>query len=398
MLARLLALFAAAAPPVSPAPAAPPPHTVSGVVVEPQPSTQVEKSPDAKVRSAGETDEAIGDYVAVWPKRAWAAGHEGRVTLACLIDVHGLAESCRVAAETPPGEGFGKAALELRTTFKLAPPSGPDGKPAAKVMTINVTFRQPDFQFDQKQLADEMWDATHNPGHGMRPIDVPVQHNRLELKGVTMVDNPLWVAAASFDDLAAAYPAKAGGLEGYGVAHCQVVRTGAEAGALKGCNVIKEEPHGHDFGRAALALASKFRLSPEALPSAPTGDPLWVDVPVRFPPPAAAGDRTVRAPVWLTSIDAATAGPSLFPLKALEQGLKTGRGTARCTVGADGALTDCAPDAAQPEGMGFSEAVVKLAPMMKVNLWSADGAPVRGGTVRVPFDFKLPGAGAAGGS
>ena len=67
-------------------------------------------------------------------------------------------------------------------------------------------------------------------------------------------------------------------------------------------------------------------------------------------------------------------------------------------MGADGALTDCAPDAAQPEGMGFSEAVVKLAPMMKVNLWSADGAPVRGGTVRVPFDFKLPGAGAAGGS
>ena len=396
MLAHLLALFAAAADPA--VAKAQPPRTVTGVVVQPQPSTTVDKAPNAAVRSTGDSEEALGDYVAIWPKGAYAAGKEGRVTLSCLIDGHGLAEWCRVAAETPRGQGFGKAALELKPTFKLSPAKGPDGKPVAKVMSINVAFRQADFQFDQAKLARDMWTATHVAGDQLMPIDVNYQHNRLQMHGVTMVDNPVWVAAAGFDDLAAAYPAKGAGVEGYAAAHCQVVRSGPDAGTLKGCQVIKEDPHGHDFGRAAVALAARFRLSSEALPNAPAGDPLWVDVPVRFPAPAAAGDRTVKAPVWLTSIDAATAGPSLFPLKALEEGLKTGRGTARCTVGPDGTLTDCAPDAAQPEGMGFSEAVVKLAPMMKVNLWSADGAPVRGGTVRVPFDFKLPGAaGATGG-
>jgi TonB family protein len=395
MLAALLAFAAALADP--PGASAAPPKTVEGVVVKPTPSTTIEAHPDAVGASAGGEDEALGDWVAIWPKGAYAANKQGRVTLSCLIDVHGLAESCRVAAETPPGQGFGKAALEMRTTFKLKPALGPDGQPVAKVMNINVEFHQPDFQFDQAELARQRWYIDHTAGASLTPMDLPYQHNRLEMKGVTMVDNPVWSAAASFDDLAAAYPAKAGGLEGYGVAHCQVVRTGAEAGALKSCTVIKEDPHGHDFGRAAVALAAKFRLSPAALPSAPPGDPLWVDVPVRFPPAADANDRTVRAPVWLTNINAATAGPSLFPLKALEQGLKTGRGTARCTVGPDGALTDCAPDAAQPEGMGFSEAVVKLAPMMKVNLWSADGAPVRGGVVRLPFDFRLPGAAGAAG-
>jgi TonB family protein len=396
MLAGLMALGLAAAADPPPAPPAPP-HTVSGVVVQPQPSTEVEKSPDARVRSAGGADEALGNYVAIWPKHAYAAGKDGRVTLSCLIDTHGLAEWCRVAAETPPGQGFGRAALELKPTFKLTPATGPDGKPVAKVMQINVSFRAPDFQFDQAQLAREMWDATHNPVDQLRPIDVPYQHNRLEMHGVTMVDNPVWVTAASFDDLAAAYPAKGAGVEGYAAAHCQVVRVGPAAGQLKDCQVIKETPQGHEFGRSALGLAARFRLDPAALPHAPQGDPLWVDVPIRFPSPAEQADRTVRAPVWLTNIDIAKAAPSVFPLKALEDGLKSGRGTARCTVAADGALTDCAPDAAEPEGRGFSEAVVKLAPMMRVNLWSADGAPVQGGVVRFPLTLTLPGAAVAAG-
>ena len=393
MLAELLAIFAAAAPaPVATPPAASPPHTVSGIVVEPESSTAIEKSPDAKVRSVGGEDDAQGDFVAIWPKGAYAAGKDGRVTLSCLIDVHGLAEWCKVAAEEPRGLGFGRAALELKPTFKLTPAAGPDGKPVEKVMRINVSFRSPDFQIDQAELARQMWDATHDPAHGMRPIDAPQQHNRLEMHGVTMVDNPVWVAAASFDDLAAAYPAKGAGAEGYAAAHCQVIRAGPTAGQLKGCQVIKETPQRRDFGRAAVSLAVRFRLDPAGLPSAPTGDPLWVDVPVRFLSPAEQADRTVKAPVWLTSVDLAKAAPSVFPLKALEGGLKSGQGTARCVVAADGTLADCAPDAARPEGWGFSEAVVKLAPMMRINLWSADGAPVQGGVVRVPLTLTLPGA------
>lgn len=284
----------------------------------------------------------------------------------------------------------------MKATFKLTPARGPDGKPVAKVMRINVGFHQPDFQFDQAELARQMWDITHNPGHELSPVDLPYSHNRLQFHSVTMVDNPVWVAAASFDDVARAYPAKGAGAEGYAAAHCQVVRAGALAGTLKGCQVIKETPKGRDFGRAAVDLAARFRLDAQALPNAPVGDPLWVDVPVRFAAPAEQADRTVKAPVWLTSIDIARAAPSVFPLKALEEGLKTGRGTARCAVAPDGTLADCVPDAAQPEGEGFSEAVVKLAPMMRLNLWSADGAPVLGGVVRFPLELTLPGAAGAG--
>jgi len=394
MFAVLLAFAAAPAPAAPPPPA--PPHTVSGVVVEPETSTEIDKAPDARTRSAGGVDDALGDVVAVWPKAAYAAGKDGRVTLSCLIDVHGLAEWCKVAAETPPGQGFGKAALEMKATFKLTPAKGPDGKPVAKVMRINVGFHQPDFQFDQAEFARQMWNISHNPVQQMAPIDVPVKQNRLNFHAVTMVDNPVWVAAASFDDVARAYPAKAAGAEGYAAAHCEVVRAGPQAGALKGCQVIKETPKGRDFGRAAVGLAAKFRLDARALPNAPPGDPLWVDVPVRFAAPGEQADRTVKAPVWLTHIDIARAAPSVFPLKALEEGLKTGRGIARCGVAPDGTLSDCVPDAAQPEGEGFSEAVVKLAPMMKLNLWSADGAPVLGGVVRFPLELTLPGAAGAG--
>jgi hypothetical protein len=35
--------------------------------------------------------------------------------------------------------------------------------------------------------------------------------------------------------------------------------------------------------------------------------------------------------------------------------------------------------------------------MMRVNLWSADGAPVRGGTVRFPLTLTLPTLSARGG-
>src|SRR5262249_6002482 len=137
MLAEILALFAAAGAAAAPPAAPPPPHTVTGVTVQPAPSETIDKSPDAIARSVGGEDDTMGEFVAVWPKGAYAAGKDGRVTLSCLIDAHGLAEWCKVAAESPAGQGFGKAALELKPTFKLKPAQGPDG-PIAKVMSINV--------------------------------------------------------------------------------------------------------------------------------------------------------------------------------------------------------------------------------------------------------------------
>ena len=59
----------------------------------------------------------------------------------------------------------------------------------------------------------------------------------------------------------------------------------------------------------------------------------------------------------------------------------------------DGALTACAPEPAEPSGLGFSEAAVRLASTMaKMNLWSADGAPVQGGVVHIPIRLSQSGA------
>jgi hypothetical protein len=101
------------------------------------------------------------------------------------------------------------------------------------------------------------------------------------------------------------------------------------------------------------------------------------------------------APAWLTSFDA-KAAPRLFPPEAVAQGLATGRGVARCTVGAGGALAACVPEPGDPDGLGFSEAAAKLASGMKMNLWSADDAPVEGGVVHIPVRLNLKSAGNAG--
>lgn len=79
----------------------------------------------------------------------------------------------------------------------------------------------------------------------------------------------------------------------------------------------------------------------------------------------------------------------MFPPEAAAQGLTSGRGVARCTVAADGTLTACGPDPDEPDQLGFSAAAAKLASAMRMNLWSADGAPVEGGVVHIPIRLNL---------
>jgi hypothetical protein len=65
------------------------------------------------------------------------------------------------------------------------------------------------------------------------------------------------------------------------------------------------------------------------------------------------------------------------------------RGVAKCVVALDGTLTDCSAIEADPEGLGFSEAVVKLVSTMRMDLWSRDGAPVDGATVVLGVTLNL---------
>jgi hypothetical protein len=150
--------------------------------------------------------------------------------------------------------------------------------------------------------------------------------------------------------------------------------------------MAKEDPVRKGFGAAAVKLAGQFRVRPEVMARAPHGEPIEVDVPIRFDPPGA--ERVVTAPTWIQGFDA-EAGLRLFPPEAAAKGLTSGRGIARCRVGPDGGMLDCAPDASDPEGLGFAQAAAKLASTMKMNLWSADAGPVEGGTVQVAIRLNL---------
>ncbi|THD78223.1 MAG: hypothetical protein E7812_11625 [Phenylobacterium sp.] len=376
MLLEILTVAATATAPTDPSQL--PPKTVSPLIVTAQPKAA--PPADATVAIDSDDDAPGAQHVSVWPAGAWAAKIDGHVTLTCFVDAHGLAERCRVAYETPQGRGFGAAALELQPTLKVTPLKGADGQPLAANMNIALTFKAPKPQDNVQQLIQ----AT-NPRAGRDAAwqDLDVRQNPISLRAVVMMNHPVWVKAPDFDELTKAYPARGGGAEGYAVAHCEVLRTGD----LTRCVVSKEEPTGRGFATAALTLAAQFRISPEVMKYAPHGAPIEVDIPIRLPPPGAV-DRTVTAPAWVAGVDP-EAAPKLFPPEAAAKGVTSGRGTAKCLVTPDGTLADCAPESADPGGLGFSEAAVKLASTMRMNLWSSDAEPVEGGVVHVAIRLNL---------
>jgi TonB family protein len=330
-------------------------------------------------------DTARGEFVSIWPAKAYRNGTEGRVTLRCRIDVHGLAEVCGVKSESPDGQGFGAAAMQLRPTFKLKPIKGPDGAPVETQVDIAIKFHPPRRDLDLQNLQKGSDPFTRgDPHNNVLLTDRTFIGNPTATHQVTMLSNPVWATAPGFEDVAAAYPAKAAGAEGYVVEHCQVTPTGE----LKTCMPVKETPDGLDFARAALPLAYKFRVIP-ALAVSPDKKPLWVDIPIRLPPPDAQQDRTIAQPHWLTRLDAA---PAVFPPQAAARGVTRGVGVVDCVVGAGGALTQCAPGPGAPAGLGFSEAVAQIASNLKVAIWSDDAGPVLGGQVRLELRLDKDGA------
>jgi hypothetical protein len=368
MLGLILALAAGAAA----EPPALPPKVVAPVVVTPD----LKKSPpaDATVAISGDEDSPSNQQVLIWPATAYQIRAPGQVTLSCWVDARGFAERCSVLFERPHGLKFGEAALALRPHIRVSPRKGPDGQPVAAQMNIALSFRAPD-----TEISAQMDSSSMSPHAAM----VDVTHNPLVMKKVTLMTNPIWAQAPDFDTVAAAYPAAGGGESGYAIAHCGVMLDGR----LTNCRKAKETPEHKGFGDAAVKLAPRFRVRAEIMARAPrVGEPIEVDVPIRFEPPGA--DRTVTAPTWTQGFDPESA-VKLFPPEAAAKGLTTGRGIALCTVGADGALRDCAPDAADPEGLGFAQAAVRLASAMKMNLWSADAGPVEGGVVRVAIRLNL---------
>lgn len=376
----LVLLMAAAADP----PAKPASHEVTPLTVTATPTTA--PPADVTVRVSSDAGDLRGQSVSIWPAAAHAAGIGGRATLTCKVDIHGLAETCTVAAEDPAGRGFGQAALALRPTFKLTPKMGREG-PEDSTMTIAVEFQRKEIDTNIQQVANgAAAPGPMKPEDGASDHSTPrfvnngsgqsVFHNAVETRRITLMDSRGWAQAPGFDELAAAYPATGGGIEGYAVAHCKM----DPGGTLSRCVTAKETPVGRGFGKAAVALAARFRVSPEVMAQAPKGAPVEADVPIRFPAPAEASDHTVRAPIWVAGYDLQSLLRDFNPpgARPVSPGSQV-----KCQVAADGRLTACETEYTSPDGMDYDRAAVELASKLRMTLWSAEAGPVAGGVVHI---------------
>jgi TonB family protein len=292
---------------------------------------------------------------AQWPYEAARKGIGGKAVISCAIDIQGLLKNCAVVSETPEGMGFGKAALLLAPSFKMRP-QRLNGKPVeGGPVRIPIVFE--------------------DPGGGQMMSGPP---------GLAIVD-PIWAAAPSFDQVAAAWPKAAGdAASGGATLQCTVTKTGH----LDNCATYNELPSGKGFGAAAKSLVSRFALKLDPDPARTRG--ALVNVTFRFFNPATPEGkaRKLSQARWITTLDASKV-QAIFPKLAAEAGVKAGLGVADCLIKPDGHLTDCTVSREEPADLGFGQSALLVAGIMQMNPWTDDGRPVDGARVKLPVRFGL---------
>ena len=83
-----------------------------------------------------------GDFASVYPPKEVHSGATARVVLTCDTGADGWLSTCAITSETPPGRGFGEAALHLATKFRLRPPLPSEvGYPATVDLPIGFQVR-----------------------------------------------------------------------------------------------------------------------------------------------------------------------------------------------------------------------------------------------------------------
>ena len=292
----------------------------------------------------------------VWPDKA--KGQPAMVLLKCTITYKGRAEHCSVAKETPAGKGFGAAALKLAPQLAFMPARN-GGSPVTSDAQFNLVFSLP----TSRQTGVARFG-----------------------EGSLALTNAPWRATPSAAEMRGAWPAAAAADIERGMAQ---LRCGFDAdGALSGCTVFNEEPAKQGFGAAAMALADRFKLrdgaaDPDSLPT------MRITLPFTFANPKVGGQSPDRITQynWIAFIDPDRM-TSLYPAKASDAGVKTGRGVVDCVVAPDGALRGCAVSSEDPPGMDFGAAALAAIPSFATNPWTDDGRPAAGAKITVPIRFN----------
>jgi TonB family protein len=191
--------------------------------------------------------------LAYYPKPALAAGADGEATLNCARNAHLALRDCTLSSESPPGQGFGAAALAMAAKSPDNPKLNIDEPTltAAKPITVRFSAHPPAIDPDLTQMAHVM-------------------------KAPQVASRP------SAEVLHLYYPERAyrAGIAGGAQIHCQVTR----GGRLTGCATVREAPQGQDFGAAARLVAQReYRMTPMLYDGEPS-DGGETDLAIEFGP------------------------------------------------------------------------------------------------------------------
>jgi TonB family protein len=188
-------------------------------------------APQVITHPAWLTRPSAGDFSTAYPAYALKHNIAGEALITCVVNVHGLLEACQVVSESPPDDGFGRAALLLAPRFSMTPASGPDG-PVAATVNIPIGF---------KILRSE---ATRSSTHAE------------------------WIRAPRSADMVWPGVAWYGHISGRAVLDCVI----ASNGKLKPCAVVEDAPKGRGFADAAISFLEPAKMRPPTVDGAPVPD------------------------------------------------------------------------------------------------------------------------------
>jgi TonB family protein len=173
------------------------------------------------------TRPSASELGAVYPANALRHHTDGEAAITCVVNVHGLLEAYKVVSESPPGEGFGAAALLLAPRFSMTPASGPNG-PMPAIKNIPIRF----------------WATPGGPA------------------------NAEWVRAPRSADMVWPGVAWYGHISGHVVLDCVI----ANNGKLNPCVVVEDAPKGRGFAQAAISFLEPAKMRPPTAEGAPAQD------------------------------------------------------------------------------------------------------------------------------
>jgi TonB family protein len=202
-----------------------------------------------------------------------------------------------------------------------------------------------------------------------------------------LIAKPQWLQRPTGDDVNAVYPVQAavGGIGGQVMLTCQV---GLDGG-LTACSAEDFAP-GYGFDKAALKLASRFRMAsrkergtvtiPLVFKPLVEGVPLYKDE-IR-------DDRGERLGTfeWIGKPTGEDVNRH-FPVEAIAKNAY-GRVVLDCKVRGDGYVDQCKVVFENPPGLHYGDAALKLSTRFRLKATPSGDRPVVGGTVRVPLSFS----------